>query len=237
MSEENTQDPSPHPDKPSDLDTNIALTTALAAIKSSPQVAAKFASQLLENPEISGIVYRTRPKGPYYNKENALQLKPILDRMMENKLPKSFSCKKFNVSVGTLYNRIAQSFQYLVENQEIRQLHGMKYYDFKELVCLHREDQGTDDPKVVIRFKGDKLAENALKDLSADDLVETPGGNEWKLEMDKWLASDDTTTFEKKNLNLTDEQVNDLDYSLSMVEGIMATVEKNRIKIVKYQAR
>lgn len=241
MSSENTQaPPDPPPDKPSDLDTTIALTTALAAIKCSPQVAAEFAQQLLSNPEINSIVYRTRPKGPYYNKENALQLKPILDRMMENKLPKSFSTKKFGVSIGTLYNRIAQSFQFLIENKELMDTYGLTYRNFKELISIHREDQGTDEPKVVLRFKGDKNAENALQNLEADDITDSPAeslSGKWKQEMDQWLESEDTTPFERKDLKLTDDQANELDYNLSLLEGIMATVSKDRIKIVKYSPK
>lgn len=221
-------------DPQSPLEAKIYSLAALHALKANPQVAADFVSSLLKSPEVSGRVFRTRPKGPYYTKIRALELKPFLDRMIQDQKPIAFYTKRFKVSSRSLWLRIHQSFDYLAENIEIIQLYGTKYKELREYTKLCTENRNRENPAIVIRFREDPEA-TPIVPLTDDAVENLLPNNEWKLVVDRYLEDiSNTESLNIKGLNLTDEQVSELDYELSSLEGILATVTSTNIKIIKF---
>lgn len=211
-------------------DKTLALATALEAVNSSPEVAREFAEKLLQSSNLKGMVYRARPKGPYYNLTNAVQLKPFLDRMIKDQKAIGFYARKFNCTTRTLYLRINQSFHFLFEDPEMVKQFGITYKDLWNTIRICSDQK---EKAVFIRFLNDSIS-SSLIPLEADDAPDSNTDNSWKIELDAWL--EDTTKLEpfEKRVTLTEEQVSELDNDLSQLGGILATVETNRIKVVKF---
>jgi predicted esterase YcpF (UPF0227 family) len=229
---ENSSPPIPPP--ADNIDRTLALATALETIKTSPAARAEFAKRLVEDPGIKGMIYRCRPKGPYYNKERAMEVKAILDNMMKDGKPKAFYSERFNCKMNTLVNRLTQSINFLTEDPEMIALYGSKYREFWGTIKICQEH---DIKAVVIRFEVDPKA-NPILPLSemVNDAPDAARDNTWKQELDKWL--EDTAALEPfiKKVTLTQEEANELDYDLSQLAGILATVEVDRIKVIKFNA-
>lgn len=207
----------------------LSAIAALAAIKESPAVAEQFSRELIKSPEFSRIFTR-RIKGPYYNAIRAMELKPILDDMIKNHKPKLFYVRRFHVDINTLRNRIFQSFQFLVQDPDMLKEYGTTYKNLYEQVRIARENKGTAEALISVRFYTDTFVP-----LEAETGVEKKDINNWKQEVDKYL--EDNSKLEPlhlTHLTLSDKEVEDLDLSLGQLEGILANVSNSTIHIIKF---
>jgi hypothetical protein len=236
MSETNANPPE---DSSTDGDSQSKETTAqlsaiaaLAAIKESPAVAAQFTKELMRSPGFSSIFQR-RIKGPYYNVVRAMELKPILDDMLINHKPKLFYVRRFRVDINTLRNRIFQSFKFLTEDGDMLKEFGTKYAELYKQVRIARENKGTAEALISIRFYTDVCVP-----LEAETGTDRKDQNNWKQDVDKYLEdASKTEPLHLTHLTLSDAEVESLDLSLGQLEGILANVSNNTIHIIKFNSK
>lgn len=241
MSPEQTQptsDPSTSPPSSSKdtsqvhLDASLSAITALAAIKESPAIAAEFRKELLSNPDFASIFIKRR-KGPYYNAFRAMELKPIIDDMVAKNKPKYFRVSSFGVSIDTLRNRIYQSFQFLAEDSKITAQFGNRYAELFDRIVIHREGKGSKEEFVTLRFIDDPLKVE-LTALVAEDGPSKEDSMSWKQKITDYLEDpQQTKPLHLKELRLTEEEVEQLDLSLSQLTTILAKISTSEIIIHK----
>lgn len=188
--------------------------------------------QLIQTPEFITAVSNNRrlPNNvsrlsvySYYRPEFALQVKLVIDEMIETKRDKEWRYLDFpDLRPRTLYQRIFQSIKYLVDNLDP----DGKYAAFKKITVLSDKVSKTG---VRLSWVRDMLDGREFK---ATDVTLDYKMQQWKLEIDKFLTDTTKKVLHLKSLALTSEEIESLRVSLE-IPGLYPFISEREIKIIK----
>ena len=200
----------------------------------------KVADQIFVNPRVAEkivhLVTTNRPAGwshrshaTYYKKMYAMELKPCIDKMMEDKQDiiyrySTWCTGETGYSPQTVYNRVNQSLRYIIEQMDA----DHKYSDWYEQVSIRRE-KGLG---VVISYiPGFGSESDGLKPESVEPKSSKPL---WIRRMDEWLEdSDNFEPFVKEGLALGTDEIVDLKVRLAGLSNIQASITEDRVAIIR----
>jgi hypothetical protein len=195
--------------------------------------------------EIRGIVESIRNKikkptawrsiksnSPYYRSAYAEWIKPTLDAMIEDpeRFPQ-FSCDKMGLKLNSLYNKILQSWLFLMDYHDI----GSKYKILRQQVLVIR-----DGNRVILKWK--KGARTTPGRSSLDDAVFSMNDGEiitdvpWKEALENYLETSEVegSTFELSSLLLTDIDITYINTIVDSAEVFaVVSLDETGFKIIK----
>lgn len=168
--------------------------------------------------------WKTSTNSPYYKARYALELKQILDAMIEKRDDMEYTYADFpNMSKTSLYLRVNQAKKFLIVELDP----DKKYYDFLNIVAITREKTGVrlsipDD----LREPGSIYQGRVVSPKSEN--------NVWKDELDAWLETSlPGQVFLKKKLSLSEDDIKTLEASLMPLKDVIYSITYNTIKVVK----
>lgn len=185
-----------------------------------------------ENPDfafkVGNSTYRRPPNTSrtsnfsYYRKIFALEVKLVVDKMIEDKQDREWKYAAFpNYSHSTVYQRVYQGMRYLCDELDF----DGRYGEFRQMVVLTKEKTG-----IRLSFIREKLEGKAF---DADVITDEDRIADWEKQVNEFLEDSTRQTLHLKKLNLSHEQVTLLTSSFEGLEGINAIVTDREIKIVK----
>lgn len=177
---------------------------------------------------ISALIRGTKLHSmPYYKEHFALELLPILDAMIEDRKDREYRfCDYSGMKPYSLYLKIYQSFQWIIDNADTEEAKYLRLYNDIEI----RAKSNSNRTGIKLIFKTTSKAK--LDKAHIIDGSITP--KKWKEEVYKFLADGvEGTQLLIDKLSLTDEEVNELQVTLSQLTNILARVNGTSIKIIK----
>jgi len=145
-----------------------------------------------------------KAKAPYYKQFFALELKPVVDQMAVDKQPRLILFEdNQDLTKHSLYNKINQSFQYLVNHLDPSGI----YATLRDEIKIKPETSGIrlkfkDVPKALIARVGVPEEEKPKK---VDPIVD-----KIKVSIAEFFTDEKQNYFLCKNINLTHKQVMDI---------------------------
>jgi len=175
------------------------------------------------------IGWSRKSQATYYKEPYALQLKKVLDDMMENKKEFCFGYKWFYETFGlgkdSLYLRVYQSMRYLTEKLDPDKIYKT-FWD--EKISMHRER----GKGVTLRFK--PAYQTGGPDFAPTEVMPESEEPKWRQKMNAWLESDDTTSFLQNNIILSPEEIAALEVQLNALgDRVMSSITAHSIKLIK----
>lgn len=166
---------------------------------------------------------------PYYKERFALQLKPWLDKMIENKEDIIFLYSDFNwVSKNSLYLLLNQAFKYLLEHMDP----DGKYAELRQIIEVRRAKDTHGMPRgVSFQYAKDvKLGANQFKGTTMQEM------DKWRQEMEEYLESGEVNQpFYRDKLVISRAEREELEDLLSQFADIIYNITANSIKLVRIQ--
>ena len=169
---------------------------------------------------------------PYYRERFALELKVVLDEMIQEAEANIFEDREFfyssfpTLSHNTLYLRVNQSKLYLVNKLDSEN----KYKRFLELVAITREKSG-------IRLSYNRDVLHPAVPLKANKVMPIEQQTiTWKVKLDEFLSSDKAGVFELDKLALDDDDIEVITNSLSQLNNVIYSIKNDKIRIVRLTA-
>jgi len=200
-----------------------------------------FASEAAQNKAIH-IITTKKPLGssrhstyPYYKEVYAKAIQKEIDKMIESRLPIVFRysthcTEEVGMNPRTLYLKITQSKRCLIDEYDSTG----KYAQWEQQI----ETRQRPGLGVVISFKPD--FRDATKPIFNADLAEEDGISaevnflpKWRRDMEEWLEGEDEESFVRLQLALSETEVKELKIELAQLDGIVADVKSNFVKIVR----
>lgn len=193
--------------------------------------------KLTKEPEFQDMIHalaaNNRKKGykpitnaPYRKEKFARALQPLLDQIIETKKSKLIRYESFrNKSPSTCYNQIAQSWQWLIEDDKDQEKRAL-YYALKQGCEIKKGKHGIEIRVVVMPGED-------IEPLSAIDL-ENESEDDWRAELDEFIESEETygKKFQKDGLLLTKEEQKELEAQLSS-DLLIPKITKNSVAVIK----
>lgn len=180
--------------------------------------------------KIVDILVRDRPVGwshrsyaTYYDEKSALQIKKIVDNMIETKRAKVIRYDMMpNLTPNTIYLWVNRALRYLVEKM-----------DDKDKTYLHFSRQTK-----IERVRGVGITmsyrDQASEELRGEDFVARDKKLEWKTRVEEWLADPEVSKpLHITNLLLTPDDIAGLKDSLDDLSNVQYAITSREIKIIK----
>lgn len=175
---------------------------------------------------------RRRQDQPYYTKERANNLKPILDKMMIDRKDRAFKCADYGYKIrpSTIRNMLAQGLQFLIDNDPTH-----KYILFRREVTFSLREWGVE--AVFNRDTSFKLIDHVLEEKASYNDVKAvvelfiekalPGR---KLDLP---GHEDDNEYFCRPFSLTREEITDLESFLDECGGLIYMIIEDRLSIKK----
>lgn len=217
------------PEETTEQQSSLKLAEALRILVENPAILDKLVNKKFSEEKKRRDHYSRLSNLSYYRERFALELKVVVDKMMEDGIPMEYSYEDFctgkdAVTKNTLYLKIHQAKMFLIDNLDP----DNKYKQFlaKSNFAITRERSGirlsitTDLTKSI----------STPSPVSMDEKVE-----EWKVKVDKYLeeATVDTPALHLTGLSLSQEEILGLNESMVTVPDVLAVVTHKEIKIKK----
>jgi len=163
-----------------------------------------------------------RSRAPYYNEGNAKGLKPLIDGMIEKGANALVRYSDYpSLRKTTLYARISQGIQFLVENMDGPE---ENYRKFREVLVVRRAQVGilleiTRQPESIVGefLNPEEDVKANLRSKIADFLENAPEG----------------TLLHEKGLVLVGSEIEELQIQLLGLPGIIGKITSSEVKLVK----
>lgn len=175
------------------------------------------------NAAIARLLSIRKHNMPYYKAHFAMELKFILDRMIQSRRTQEFRYIDFpRLSKHSLYLKVYQSFLYLIDHADP----DGEYIKLRNDTEIFKSENG-----VRIRcVNKDRAPLNVAEEV--DDAA--PPLPPWRVKIDGFLQNGkvgEKLIIDK--LSLTTEQVEDLQTLLQEVDGVLFKLEPHRVLLVK----
>lgn len=179
------------------------------------------------------LAVRKRPPGwskrsnaPYYKEVYALQMKRVVDDMLDTRQDQVYFFKDFpRTSPTTLYLRIHQSIHYLIDYLDTE---DKRYAKWNEMISITRER------KTGIRLsfiEGVRTAQ--MENFTPRAAIPKSEIPKWKQSVEEYLESSRTSPLHITGLMLTPDDIKHAKESLTGVAGILFRITSSEIKIIK----
>lgn len=226
MSDNNTPSPSesPTPLSPKEREQFDNLKALFAM----PEVAA-FLRRHLAHPikSMDGLPrgWTGNTRAPYYKEKYALQVKPIVDRLIATGKPQLVPLSECGYTFNTLNSLLHQGWLWLIDNLDTPE---EIYKTWRAKTVLSRTANG------IALFIKEKSTEEPST-LSFIEISNKEDSSKWRVELQDFLDSAPPGTKKKWiDLNLSAEEQSDLDLSLSgLKETIVYVIKPNELIIAK----
>lgn len=174
--------------------------------------------------KLRNLIINRRAEQSYYKEEFALALKPYLDAI-ETSNPVLFLKASFgNIAIRTIYLRVYQSWLWLMDHHADKE-------KYKELKSRFEIQQNKHDVRIRRKTSvADVTLVGTTQSEQHDDLVPLQNRIDEFLRKEMVLEHE---LFEENNLSLNQESIDVILDSLAGLEGIIAKVEKNCVKILR----
>lgn len=185
------------------------------------------------------LLTSTKPPGwgkksnpPYYREIYAKIMRRDLESMMQSRHDLVYYYERFCgahqelMTHQTLYARINQSINYLKDCLDPNH----KYSNWLEMCEITRERNLGVCIRLVDEFRVDSDIANATKPDLAIPAADVP---RWKREMEDWLENGSSEPFVLEGLILTPDEVVELKKELNELQGIQASINCNKIMIIR----
>ena len=170
----------------------------------------------------------TKPAMPYYKEEFALQLKPVLDEMLEQQdVNRVFNYSNFpTITAQTLYLRITQSWLWLSRHHPNKEA----YARLRGQCEVRRRSDGI----VIFRRSNDSMDSSMKTHMQAATETAFKGQRGWKNDVEKFLEEGEAgTKLKLENLSLSGEDIALLETQLSNLQNIRSIIRHDRIVVMK----
>lgn len=174
--------------------------------------------------ELRAVVSQRRAALSYYTEEHAEQIRPWLDKHIEDGKPVEFKLSHYpNTALRTLYLRIYQGWLWLNDNHPDKQ----KYIELKAA------SQIVQRPRVGVRIKRKGTVDTPLKGEEVEERFDDI--NRLQNLITEFLETpiEQDSIFEQKNLSLSADNIDKIKDGLAGITGVISIVETNRVKILR----
>ena len=202
----------------------------------------KVADGIFVNPKIAAkivnLVTSAKPVGwahhsnaPYYKALYANELKPFVDKMLEDKQDilyrySVWCAEPTGMSPQTLYIRVNQSIRYLIDFMDDDQHTYASWYEFARVERIRNLGVRISYPPGFGNSDGVKMVPE-----SVSPKVTKP---EWFRKMDEWLEDGDNfEPFVKEGLALSNDEIMDIKIKLSALTNIQSSITEDRVAIIR----
>ena len=220
---------------PTEINKEIAVLSHLTEIQKLLAGDQNLADNLADKLEVlavgkdlRSILMSRRVELSYYNEKCGYELMPILDRMLDTKMPQEFkTTTHIGMSVRTLYLKVYQPWLWLMDRHPDLNLRA-RYANLKRDTKISQMKHA-----VRIRFRnavGENLvAENVNEDM--DGIMKLQKKISDFLDLD--ITQD--TMLDEKNLSLSDEQIDAIKDSLAGIpeDRIKLIIDSSRLRILR----
>jgi hypothetical protein len=178
--------------------------------------------------DLRGLLMSRRSELSYYNEKCGMELAPILEQMLQSRLPQEFKVSTHpGMSVRTLYLKVYQPWLWLMDKHP-DPVSRAKYSNLRRDTKISQMKHA-----VRIRFRnavGDNLVPDAVNE-DMDGIMKLQKKISDFLEMD--ITQD--TMLDEKNLSLSQEQMDGIKDSLAGIpeDRVKLIVESSRLRILR----
>lgn len=178
--------------------------------------------------DLRSLLMSRRTELSYYNEKCGLELMPILDRMIETKLPQEFKTSThIGMSVRTLYLKVYQPWLWLIDKHP--------NLEYRTRYSNLRRDTKISQMKSAVRIRyRNAVGENLIADIVNENLE---GIVKLQKRISDFLELDITqdTMLDEKNLSLSDEQIDAIKDSLAGIpeDKLKLIVDHSRLRILR----
>lgn len=169
------------------------------------------------------VIMNRRGELSYYSEDYAMALKPYLDNI-DNANPVLFLRSSFsNIAVRTIYLRVYQAWLWLIDHHPDK----AKYLELRSRYVIQ---QNKHDVRIAAKRTAPAELFGKVQSDAYDDVL--PIQNK----IDEFLRKEMTQEmeiFEQKNMSLSPESMDLILDSLTGLDGIIAKVEPNCVKILR----
>lgn len=157
----------------------------------------------------------------YYSMPYGLSLKPVVDKMIADKKPRTFKAATHRKSIRTLYIMLTRSLYYLADFMDTSD----NIYETFQRQTVWCQDEKADT--IMLRYKG--LGDTHIP-------VNKPASKPWKIPFDSFIEEGESgTEINIEGLRLEQE---DLDYIAGSLLGMneiikVVTLNKSTIKMLR----
>lgn len=187
--------------------------------------------EIFEEPNKRPTNWSRKSNAPYYKERYALQLRSVLDEMIQEHYKnihttRYFYYKEANLSKNSMYLMIRQSLMFLLDQMDPDRV----YKRFSELIKIEKEETG-----IRISYCDDieQLADSPLnKVVVIEDQTEQEITVQARIE--EFLENAKPgEKFELTRLQLDNEIVENLRLSVSQLKDIVASITRTNIRLIK----
>lgn len=170
----------------------------------------------------------TETTSPYYKETEALLLKPALDDMIADENHQAIEFR-FEEYVGyykpnTLYNKILQSFKYIVDHYDTP---DFKYKKFRDSVSISKEESG-----VLISWKSGTTQRTTTPPFGFSRVHKVAEDTKWKEVLLEYLSAENVKPLTITEISLTPEQITWAESLIAEQPYYTGVVSATKIKIV-----
>lgn len=215
------------------------------AAKANPEHVKAVTEVVLKNNKdaVKYKLYR-RPTGwskltnaPYYKEVYAIQLRDtVIDKMLTSREDWRLDYKDNpTISKNSLQNKVLQAFLYLSDHLDLKtgdpeHPNFFKYTIMRNAVEVCKESMG-----IAIRWKDKyEMKGSEVAPLGSAPIAKRKEVADWRSKLAKWLENAEMDTkYEDRKVNLSPEDIEELEMSLHGLEDIHAKITSDRILILK----
>lgn len=186
------------------------------------------------NPPSKPSVNPNRRSRPYYSESHARTLMPVLEQMIDSRKNIRLNYMDYGLTKETLYKRVLQSFQYIVDELDTEDFKFKILYDSLEISRVK-------DPNgICLIFHGKenvvKVGYNEpMRYQELGDAQEGDRSNAWKDELDTYIETAKVNDGGKKleGMSLSSEEIAEQEFQLQELVGKFEYLVKPNFIIIR----